>query len=475
MVVLHVKAPEARPPGAGPGSVTGQLAPRPPLPRVDSRSSFPTPPAQRPPPAPGAQPLQPRPLFQPGGPVTNPPQFTRPGTPAPRGLAPTASQLQALRVQAPPIRPTGPQPFALQQGPRQQPPSLVLPQRAPPPNNLQFGPRQPSQFGAGSTPDGSKPSVPQPVSGAPRNGTPTGSGPPPLQLSGQPSQGSIKGLEASTIQQNKQVILDNHSININPQNAVKSAALDMPGAPKSRSYSIAEPPGAPSPLKMDDDRRKSISVVGGRIDEMNSRSSGLGLIQESNIASQESVRGSIDSVKPELLDRPESRHSAKISESIIGALPTSAIKKRSDDDDDVVLQNTAGGRNFNTSKPMESSPIQVELPDRSPSLSRSEDSPEPKQVSHNKALSKLPTHNGTAEPKRPEAPATNANESQNTSVKQAPRSPLPDTKPPSGPVQKKPSELINEGPDSKKSTPRKTASAPKYRTKGNILVELKSE
>lgn len=472
MVVLHVKAPEARPPSAGPGAVPGQLPPRPPLTRVDSRSAFP-PPVQRPPGPPAQQPQQQRPQFQPGGPVTNPPQFApRPGTPAPRGPGPAGPPKQGPRVQAPLTRPAGPQPFTPQQGLRPQL-SNAPPQRAPPPNNLQFGPRQPPQFGGSSTPDGSKPFVPQPTNGAPRNGDPIGSGQPPSQLTRQPSQGSIKGLETSNIQQNKQANLDNQSLNIDPQNAVKSDDLDMPGAPKSRSYSVAAPPGAPSPLKLEDDRRKSISGIGGRIDELTSRSPGLGLIQESKVESQDNIRGSKESVRSaiptDISDRPESRLSTKMSESFIGSLPSSVTKKRPDDDDDVVLQNNIGGKNLNTNKPMESNQNRVELSDRSPSLSRSEDSPEPRQqIPQNTGLPKqsAPIQNGTPESQRLKA-QTGGNESYNNAIKQTPKSPIPDTKPPVAPVQKKPTELITQ-PDSKKSTPRKTASAPKYRPKGNI-------
>ena len=464
--------------------VSSQPPPIRPLNRVDSRSALPP---QSPRPA-GPPQQQPRPQFQPGGPVTTPPQFApRVGAPLARGPAPPGPPgAQQVRPVPPNLRPFGPQSIAPQQGPRpvQSPTGQPL-QRAPPPNNLQFGPRQPP-IASATTPDGGRPQIPQQQpNGAAKNGAPA----PGFQR--QPSQGSLKGLDPSNTYQNKPVNLENQSISIDNQNVNKTEnGIEGPTAAKGRSYSIAAAPGAPSPLKAEDDRRKSVSAMGGRIDEFISRSPGLGLIQESKIESKENVRESKESVRSEasnegakeIPDRPESRISgSKMTESFIGALPTVAPKKKIDDDDDVILQNnmTAPRNVYETVKPKE------EFSDRSPSLTRSDDSPEPKQkpvlspAAPNKSQSVTPE---PARPKTPKAepklePARGVEPTRDvkpvpTPNKTPSKSPLPDSKPPLQ-IPKKPNDLSTPiaSADSKKSTPRKTASAPKSRPKGNIEID----
>ncbi|XP_028175186.1 serine/arginine repetitive matrix protein 2-like isoform X3 [Ostrinia furnacalis] len=465
---------EARPPSATPlGSelpAPTQPAPRPPLARADSRSSFQLPPRPGGPQAPA------RPQFQPGGPVTAPPQFgIRPGTPTPRGQSPPGPT-GSPQARPPPLRPFGPQSIA-PQGPRplQSPTSGQPPQRVPPPNNLQFGPRQPPQFGA-TTPDAVRLPA-QPNNGSVKNGV---TGPVPAQLPRQPSQGSLRGIDPINGNQNKLTNLENQNLTNNDnQNAKHSEnGVEMAGIPKGRSYSIAAAPGAPNPLKAYDDRRKSVSALGGRNEEFGSKSPALGFIQEGKIESKEHVPGSQESLRSEtshevgkdISDRPESRLSdSKMTESFIGSLPT--IKKKLDDDDDVILQNT--------STPVKNGTInnqnqnKVDMSDRSPSLTRSEESPEPKQVSQSPLSNK--SQSVTPEPQRPKTPKTEMKPLGDsgkdikpavTPSKTAPKSPNLEAKPPM-PVQKKPNELNTSitPADSKKSTPRKVASAPKARPK----------
>ncbi|GBP26062.1 Microtubule-associated protein 2 [Eumeta japonica] len=477
---------EARPQNGPPvpSPVPPGAAPRPPLNRIDSRSNL-LPQSTRPV-APLAPQLQQRPQFQPGGPVTNPPQLTRPVAPTPRGPVPSVpaptNQPQQQRPQAPPQRPPGPQSIVSPQGVRPQgPPGPNQFPRVTPPNNLQFGPRQQPHFGAPTTPDASK--APGLIQGNENSKNIQPSGPKPQENSRpgsalgsfprQPSQGSLKGLDILNLNINKQVNLENQNANNERETTNKSEnGIEIPGAAKSRSYSIAAAPGAPSPLKMDDDRRKSISAIGGKIDELSMRSSGLGLIQESKDAS---VRGSKDSMKSEasienvrdIQDRPESRLSgSKMSESFIGSFSNIGIKKQ-DDDDDVVLQN-----NVNIAK----SNGKTDISDRSPSLTRSDDSSESKQT---KPLSNIPSSktspqpSSTPEPQRPKTPAkpninTNCVDKDlkvSTPNSNTARSPAPDTKPPT--PMKKPNELNTSATigDTKKSTPRKATSASKERQK----------
>lgn len=478
---------EPRPPTVGPSGPEpvgpSPLPPRPPLTRVDSRSAFP-PQAPRP----GAPPqIQQRPQFQPGGPVTSSPQFVpRPGTPAPRGPVPSGPPgTQQTRPQPPPLRPFGPQSFA-PQGPRplQSPTSGLPPQRVPPPNNLQFGPRQPPQFGSAITPDGARPQVVQQSNGTSKNGVQPGSVPVTAQLPRQPSQGSIRGPDPSNAYQNKPANLDNQSISNDNQNANKAEnGIEMPGMAKGRSYSIAAAPGAPSPLKVEDDRRKSVSAIGGRIDEFTSRPPGLGFIQEGKTESKDNIRGSKESVRSDvsnegvrdLPERPESRLSgSKMTDSFIGSLPVSTPKKKFDDNDDVVLQsNLMSGKNLT-----DTSQNKPDLSDRSPSLTRSDGSPELKQnQSASPALSNK-SQMLSQELQRPKTPKSEIKQDIKPEInstkpgavtpnKTPPKSPFQDSKPP---MPKKPNELNTSSPsaDSKKSTPRKTASAPKSRQKGTF-------
>ncbi|XP_021194849.3 microtubule-associated protein tau isoform X2 [Helicoverpa armigera] len=470
---------DTRPPSSGLAGqdlsgASQQPPPVRPLNRVDSRSAFPP---QSPRPA--VSPSQPRPQFQPGGPVTAPPQFApRVGAPATRGPAPPGPPgAQQVRPVPPTVRPFGPQSIAPQQGPRPlQSPTAQPLQRAPPPNNLQFGPRQPPAVSA-TTPDGNRPQIPlQQPNGAPRNGGPV----PGVQR--QPSQGSLKGLDTSNSYQTKPVNLDNQSISGENQNVIKTEnGIEGPGMAKGRSFSIAAAPGAPSPLKAEDDRRKSVSAIGGRIDEFISRSPGLGLIQEGKLESKENVRASKESVRSEasndggkeVPERPESRLSgSKMTESFIGALPTSTPKKRDDDDDVIAQNNLTASRSANEpAKPKE------EFSDRSPSLTRSDDSPEPKQKPSLSPTAPNKSQSVTPEPARPKTPKlepkldTKVDPSKDvkpvpTPNKTPSKSPLPDSKPPIQ-AAKKPTDLNTTitSADAKKSTPRKTASAPKSRPK----------
>ncbi|XP_035440575.2 microtubule-associated protein tau isoform X2 [Spodoptera frugiperda] len=470
---------EARPLSSG---LAGQEAPvstqpQPPvrpLNRQDSRSAFP-----QQSPRPAAPLSQPRPQFQPGGPVTTTPQFApRVGAPVARGPAPATTGppgAQQVRPAPPTVRPFGPQSIAPQQGPRpiQSPTGQPL-QRAPPPNNLQFGPRQPPLVGA-TTPDGGRPQI----AGQQPNGTIRNGAPPAPGVQRQPSQGSLKGLDISNTYQTKSANLDNQNISSENPNVPKAEnGIEGPGVAKGRSYSIAAAPGAPSPLKAEDDRRKSVSAIGGRIDEFISRSPGLGLIQEGKIESKENVRESKESIRSEasndggkeVPDRPESRLSgSKMTESFIGALPTSTPKKKVDDDDDVILQNNSTiSRNATESaKPKE------EFSDRSPSLTRSDDSPEPKQKPSMSPTVPMKSQSATPEPARPKTPKVEPKLETKTDTPKAvtptnktpSKSPLPDAKPPQH-TPKKPNDLTSPiGSADVKKTPRKTASAPKSRPK----------
>lgn len=421
------------------------------------------------------QPQQ-RPQFQPGGPVTTPLQFVpRPGTPAPRGPVPTGPQGIQPRPQAPTLRPIGPQSFAPQQGPRplQSPTSGQPPQRVPPPNNLQFGPRQPPQFGGTITPEGARPQLIQQPNGAPKNGVPQG----PIlaggQIPRQPSQGSVRGLDSTNSYQNKPVNLENQGSSNDYQNVAKPEnGGDMAAMAKTRSYSIAAAPGAPSPLKVEDDRRKSVSVIGGRVDEFASRSSGLGLIQEGKVESKDNVRGSKESVRSEtpndgnkdLPERPESRLSgSRMTESLIGSLSNITPKKKFDDNDDVVLQN-----NITSGRPGTACiQNQKDVSDRSPSLTRSDDSPEMKQnITANTGLANKPQ--SIPEPQRPKTPKAAINQDVKSESKPIPQKTLNREPKSLHQVQNKPNELNTSDipAGAKKSHPRKSASAPKSRPKG---------
>lgn len=444
--------------------------------RVDSRSSF-SPQLLR---AGAPQPQQ-RPQFQPGGPVTSPPQFgPRTGNPAQRGPTPSGPPgSPQIRNQPPSIRPQ--QPSAAQQGPRPAQSPTQVQQRGPVPNSLQFGPRQPPQFGGVTTPEGFRPQSVLQTNGASKPNPNLNS--PNNQISRQPSQGSLKGLDSSNTYQNKPVNLENQ--NASNENLYKpDIGNEMPGANKGRSYSISSAPGAPSPLKMDDDRRKSVSAVGGRYDELASRGPGLGLIQETR-SSKDNIRGSRESVKSEasvegnkdIPERPESRlMGGKMTESFMGSLTNLTPKKKIDDDDDVVSQN------YLSSIKNEIPKNKTDLSDRSPSLTRSDESPEPKNTSQSSVLSKTQS----PEPQRPKTPKMEIrhemkSEPRNdinqivTPRKTPSKSPITESKSPTEckspvPNNKKPNDLKTSATpyDSKKSTPRKIVSAPSSRPKGNF-------
>ncbi|XP_072929174.1 uncharacterized protein tau isoform X2 [Epargyreus clarus] len=467
---------ESRPPSGGPNGLDSsglnQPPVRPPLTRADSRSTFSLQ-GQRP----ATPQLQQRPQFQPGGPVTSPPQLgPRLGTPptrAPISSGPPGSQ--QIRVPAPQQRPTGLQTVVPQQGPRQQSPTTGQPpQRAPAPNSLQFGPRQPPQFGGVTTPDGSRPQTLPQING--KQGTNLSVQPPPGQLSRQPSQGTLKGPDP-----NKPVNLDNQNILNDNQNISKAENdIDIPGIPKARSFSIAAAPGAASPFKMEDDRRKSVSALSGRIDDIGTRSPALGLIQEAK-DSKDNIRGSVESVRSEAsydggkdtTERPESRLSgSKMTESFMGSLSNLSSKKKLDDDDDVILQNNSTTPKNETLQTQN----KPDLSDRSPSLTRSDDSPEPKNVSQSSVINNK-SQSVTPEPQRPKTPKIEVHsdpqpETQKdvkpavTPNKHVSKSPVLDARPPSA-VAKKPTDFNASltSTDIKKSTPRKVASAPKARPK----------
>lgn len=451
-----------RPPSGPGGQDPSQPPPIRPLNRTDSRSAFP-PQALRP----GA-PLQaqPRPQFQPGGPVTAPQQFApRPGTPLPRPQVPLG-QPGAQQARPPPLRQFGPQSIA--PGVRLQSPTLPQAlQRNPPPNNLQFAPRQP--ISGLTTPDGTRPQIFQQPNGSIRNGAP-GSGP----LQRQPSQ----VFDSSNLNQNKTANLDNQVDNRNDQSINKPEnGMEMPGMAKGRSYSIAAAPGAPSLLPAADDRRKSVSAIGGRIDEYASRSPGLGLIQEAKLESKENIRGSKESVRSEVSndgrdvpERPESRLSgSKMTESIMGSLSNLAPKKKIDDDDDVhVSQNTSALKISNDANKNQAK----DLSERSPSLTRSDDSPEQKITSQS-PIAPIKSQTVTPEPQRPNIPK--AELKQEIKLEQFNTRPITPKTPTKSPIQDGRAPMTPRKPNdfdtsfNSKSTPRKVASAPKARPKGNIV------
>ena len=441
---------------------------RPPFTRADSRSAF-SPQSLRP----GGPQIQQRPQFQPGGTVSSPPQFgPRSVNPVQRGPSPAGPPgSPQIRTQSPAIRPLNQPPVTTQQGarPAQSPTSTQPPQRGPVPNTLQFGPRQPPQFV--TTPNGTaKISL-----GAPNNN----------QLPRQPSQGSLKGLDSPTSVQNKPVNLENQ-VGPNEQfnNTKPDSSNEVPGATKGRSFSIAAAPGAPSPLKMDDDRRKSVSAVGGRNEDISSRSPGLGLIQE--LRGSKDVLGSKESIKSEasadgkdIPDRPESRLAgSKMTESFMGSFSNLSSKKKLDDDDDVVSHN-----NLSSIKP-DTNLNKTDLSDRSPSLTRSDDSPEPKNASQNSVASNK-SQSVTPEPQRPKTPKSETKQELKSDINREmkpttptnkinSKSPTLDSKSSNdskSPVfnNKKPTDLKTSvtPSDSKKSTPRKIASAPSSKPKGN--------
>lgn len=456
--------------------------------RADSRSAFP-PQSLRP----GGPQLQQRPQFQPGGPVNYPPQLgPRSGHPAQRGPGPIGPPgSPQIRNQSPALRPLNHQPNSTNQVSRPvlSPTSGLPPQRPQVPNNLQFGPRQPPQFGNVTTPEGSRPQLSSQTNGIQKSGV-LSSAPINTQLSKPSSQGSLKNIDSSNLHQNKPVNLENQNPPNENQNATKLDSSDeMPGAPKTRSYSIAAAPGAPSPLKIDDDRRKSISSVGGiggRYDDLTSRGPGLSLIQEMR-GSKDNIRGSKESVRSEastegskdVPERPESRLAgSKMTESFIGSL-TNLSKKKQDDDEDVISQN-----NLTTIK-TEGLQNKIDLSDRSPSLTRSDESPEPKNISQSSVLSNK-FQSSTPEPQRPKTPKVEIKHEIKSETKEtkpnavAPnktisKSPAAESK---SPTDIKPPASTNKNSmelrtsitpsDSRKSTPRKIVSAPSTRQKGNL-------
>lgn len=425
-----------------------------------------------------------RPQFQPGGPVTSPPSFTpQSSNPGPRGtIAYPNPGTQQIRSTTPTLRSFGPQSITPQQVIRPQSPALTHPpQRPAPPNNLQFGPRQPPT--GVTTPDGTKFQI-QSSNGTIKNGVSSY----PAQLPRQSSQSSLKDLDQFKSNQNKPVNLDNQTDNKNEIQGKAENGIDIPALAKGRSYSIAAAPGAPSPLKGEDDRRKSVSVIGGRIDEIACRSPGLGLIQEGKIESKDNVRGSKESVRSEtsnesgkdVLERPESRLSgSKMTESLMGSLTNIVAQKKSNDEAITTQKNVITEIKIAAEESKTLS--KAELSDRSPSLTRSDDSPEPK--TQNNTQSPVPpkkSESTTPETERPKTPKTelkpevklDANNSAPKTVttlnNTIAKSPIPEVKTPT--MVKKPSELITSlsASEVKKTTPRKTASAPVARPKGNF-------
>ncbi|XP_032515737.1 microtubule-associated protein tau isoform X1 [Danaus plexippus] len=462
------------------GAATQNLPARPPLTRADSRSAFPPQSLRL-----GAPQLQQRPQFQPGT-GTSQAQFApRPTNPAQRGQAPVGPPgSPQIRGQQPILRPLGPQQFT-SQGPRpiQSPTFTQPPQRGPVPNNLQFGPRQPPQFGNVTTPEGSRPPVP-PSNGSYKNGSALNA-PINAQITSQPIQGPPKSSDSINSIQNKPVNLENQTASSENQNGKPENAYEVQGAVKGRSYSIAAAPGAPSPLKTEDDRRKSVSAVGGRYDELTSRSPGLSLIQEMK-GSKDNILGSKESVRSEasndgakdIPERPESRlNGSKMTESFMGSLSNLSSKKKGDDDDDVIAQSNPSAAK------LEITQNKTDLSDRSPSLTRSDDSPEPKAAPQPPVQSKKSPVSTTPEPQRPKTPKSDKKpevkqepakdiKPKETPTKNAAKSPIYEAK---SPINSKPVTSANQKPtelktpvtphDSKKSTPRKIVSAPASRSK----------
>lgn len=464
-----MKAPADRLPSGPGGQDPSQPPPIRPLNRADSRSALP-PQAPRP----GAPlPAQARPQFQPGGPVTAPQQFApRPGTPAPRPQVPPG-QPGVQQARPPPLRPFGPQSIAPGQRPIQSPTLAQPPHRNPPPNNLQFGPRQP--IAGVTTPDGVRPQVFQQPNGSIRSGAPV-----PGQLPRQPSQ----VFDSSNLNQNKSANLDNQVENRNDQNINKPEnGMEVPGMAKGRSYSIAAAPGAPSPLQMAEDRRKSVSAIGARVDDFSSRSPGLGLIQEAKLESKENIRGSKESIRSEasndgrdITDRPDSRLSgSKMTESFMGSLSNLAPKKKLDDNDDVILQNTSVLKSVNDTSKNQAK----DLSERSPSLTRSDESPEPK-ITTQSPMVPLKSQTPTPEPQRPKTPKIDQSQKQEYKPEQMNSRPITPKTPAKSPIQemrapmtpRKPNEL--DTTFNSKTTPRKVASAPKARPKGNLSIQLRT-
>ncbi|XP_077297138.1 microtubule-associated protein tau isoform X2 [Arctopsyche grandis] len=299
-------------------------------------------------------------------------------------------------------------------------------------------------------------------------------------------------------------------------------ATPPPGV-KNRSFSIAGPPGAvPGIPQHDEERRRSVSIIGGRPEDSVSRGPGLAFIKEgvqsfeskesplnvglTRLSKEDVTRGSRESVRSDSSDgkgveRPESRLSgSKMTESIMGSLDSderkngSPLLRKNDDDDDVVTQNKP--QNGTPTKSVQDNGHKVAaLPlDRSPSLT-SDSSPDPKPNLLGKidspnrpssALSKTPEPMGKASP----IPAGQVKDStrppSSASVKSEQRVDTPEPKNtevrngtpdsvngrPASRAGPKPTDLgtpIKSGtPDDKKSTPvRKAASAPRSRREGD--------
>lgn len=427
----------------------------------------------------------PRPQAPPGQPVAGPPRPFLPGgavqpPPGPRG-PPLLQQQQ---------RPSGPNSFAPQQ------PRPLQPQGVPPQGPPYQGP--PLQPGQPPRPQGPPPPGQRPAPFEKQNSFQQR--PPAPFLNPGSRQSSLASLGSNP---------NSPGPHIRPPVPNMEPEGTPPAVVKNRSFSIAGPPGAvPGVPLHDEERRKSVSVIGARPEEGVSRGPGLAFIKEgvqsfenkesplnvglTRLSKEDVTRGSRESVRSDssdgkggTIDRPESRLSgSRMTESIIGSLDTDErkVRKNVDDDDDVVIQNNKHPNVQNGKSPIqENGKSPAPSIDRSPSLTRTDSSPDQKPApADNRSPSVLSNASKTPEPKAP------------TPVGQRPPSATPSRDTPdlkngtqeinSRPISRagsKPTDLgtpIKTGTpdDSKKATPvRKAASAPRARRGIYIEFEIK--
>lgn len=436
---------------------------------------------------PGGPQQPPRPQQPPGPPVAGPPRPFLPGgvvAPPPRGPVPP--------------RPSGPNSFAPQQV------------RPPPPQGPQSPQGPPQQIPPGQQPPPRRQGPPPQGSIERQNSFQQRPPAPPLNPGSR--QSSLASLGSAPDSPGPQV----------RRAPMESEATPPPGV-KSRSFSIAGPPGAvPGIPQHDEERRRSVSIIGGRPEESVSRGPGLAFIKEgvqsfeskesplnvglTRLSKDDVTRGSRESVRSDCSDgkgveRPESRLSgSKMTESIMGSLDSderkngSPLARKNDDDDDVVTQNNKQQNGTPIKSAQENGHKVAALPlDRSPSLT-SDSSPDPKlnllgkTDSPNRPSSALSNASKTPEPlgKASPIPAVQGKDStrppSSASIKSEQRVDTPEPKNtevrngtpdsvngrPGSRAGPKPTDLgtpIKSGtPDDKKSTPvRKAASAPRSR------------
>lgn len=156
----------------------------------------------------------------------------------------------------------------------------------------------------------------------------------------------------------------------------------------------------------------------------------------------------------------------------MGSLSNLAPKKKIDDDDDVhVSQNTSGLKITNDASKNQTN----DLSERSPSLTRSDDSPDQKVASQS-PIAPIKSQTATPEPQRPKTPKTEMKQeikpeqfnTRSVTPRTPAKSPIQDAKAPMTP--RKPNDFDTSF--NTKSTPRKVASAPKARPKGNVSTRI---